>query len=43
MNLLGAASYPGQVLYLRVRRDAGNALFPTVLHIPQMEHTGDYV
>lgn len=43
MNLLGAASYPGQVLYLCVRSDAGIAFFPAVLHIPQVEHTGDYV
>lgn len=36
-----AASYPGQVLYLRVRSDAGvAAVLPAVLHIPQVEHTG---
>ena len=43
MNLLGAASYPGQVLYLCVRSDAGIAFFPAVLHISQVKHTGDYV
>lgn len=39
----GAASYPGQVLYLCVRGDAGVALLPAVLHISQVEHAGDYV
>lgn len=43
MNLLGAASYPGQVLYLCVSGDAGSAFFPTVLHVSQMEHAGDDV
>ncbi len=43
MNPLCAASYPGQILYLCVRSDAGIAFFPAVLHIPQVEHTGNYV
>lgn len=43
MNLLGAASYPGQVLYLCVRSDAGIAFLLAVLHISQVEHTGYYV
>lgn len=43
MNLLGTASYPRQVLYLCVRSDAGIAFLHAVLHISQVEHTGDYV
>ena len=43
MNLLGPVSYPGQVLDLCVRGDAGNAVLSTILHIPQVEHTGDDV
>lgn len=36
-------SYPGQVLYLYVRGDAGIAVFSAVLHIAEMENAGDYV
>lgn len=43
MNLLGAAPYPGQVLYLYVRSDAGIAFLLAILHIPQVENTSDYV
>lgn len=43
MNLLGAASYPGQVLYLYVRSDAGIAFLLAILHIPQVENASDYV
>lgn len=40
---LAAVSYPGQVLDLCVRGDAGDPVLPSILHIPQVEHTGDYV
>ena len=43
MNLLGAASYPGQVLYLCVGGDAGIAVLRAELHISHVEHAGDYV
>lgn len=43
MNLLGATSYPGQVLNLCVRSDAGIAFLLAVLHIAQVKHTGNDV
>lgn len=41
--LLASLSYPGQVLYLCVRGDVSDAFLLSVLHIPQVEHTGNYV
>lgn len=41
--LLCPLSYPGQILDLCVGGDAGIAFPLSILHIPQVEHTGNYI
>lgn len=40
---LYSLSYPGQILYLCVGGDAGIAFPLSILHVPQVEHAGNYV
>lgn len=41
--ILFFVAYPGQVLYLCIRSDAGIAFLASILHIAKVEHTGNDV